>query len=202
MGTYFDGTSSFVNGNTAEWAGDVNWSATKLTTPYTGMPSHSAMYTLNSPQDGPYPKRPAVLLVPPTQTLWLGFSGSSTGDAGVFYQTVYVDGSVDAPRRLTLLSPSGTTRLNTSFNGATVAAVLIHLNTTSNAESSVTINSGTAVYAKTGTPPTLTGAHVPGEGHTGLRFSKPITRTYTQKRPDGRELITAATTLTEIGAWL
>lgn len=201
LGTYFDGSSRFVNGSVVSWASAENNSTSTMTTPIAGMPASSAVYQLSAPLGDDLPSRAAVLLVPPTKTLWVGFSGSASNGGGVHYRTVGVDGSISGPRALTLLSPSGSTRLNTSFDGASVSAVMIFLDTATLGSASVTLNSGTAVYATTGSPPTLTGLHTPGEGHTGLRFKEEITKTLVIQR-NNKNYITAAASLTEIGAWL
>lgn len=198
---YFDGSSVFMNGAEAVWVGVPDASYSTMTVPLAGMPALSATYTLTAPLAESVPPRAATLLVPPTQTLWIGFSGAASGGGGVYVRTVGVDGSISAPQLLTLLSPSGSTRLNTSFDGASVSAVLIYLDTVVTGAATVTLNSGSAVYAPTGTPPTLTGSHLPGEGHTGMRFQSAPVKTQVMKR-GGKNFITAGISLTEIGAWL
>lgn len=201
VGSYFDGSYRFADGRVAAWTGAANSSASTLSVFIANMPSFSATYSLNGPL-ATNPLRSAVLLVPPTKTLWLGFSGSQTGNGVVAVQPINIDGSYAAVQYPTLLSASGTTRLNTSFSGATYSAVIIYIDTTTAGAATVTLVSASAVYAATGTPPTLTGVHTAGEGHTGLRFAANPVRTYVQKRPDGTEFITAAVKFTEVGAWL
>ena len=201
VGTYFDGNTIFADGRTSKWTSTINASASTTFLPNANMPKYSAQYTLSAPLGTALPPRAAVLLVPPTKTLHVGFSGTAVNGGGVYALPVLLDGTLDMPQALTLLSPSGSTRLNASFSGATYSAVLLYIDTTTAGVSSVTLNSATALYAPTGTPPTLTGTHTPGEGHTGLRFSEEITEVQVLQRAN-KNYITAATAFTEVGAWL
>lgn len=198
-----DGSTKFLDGRVSTWNGAPNDSTSTGAVAYIGMPQNSAVYTISTPlTSGAYPRRSQVLLIPPTQTLWVGFSGSAVGDAGVYVQPVGLDGSLPVPTKLTLLPPGGSTRLNASFSGATYSAVIIYLDTSTLASTTITLNSGKAIYATTGTTPTLTGVHERGEGHTGMRFQSDITRVYQNERgTDGVQLISAAVSLTEVGAW-
>lgn len=203
VGVYFDGSALYTDGRAVSWSAAANNSASTLSVPVSGMPMRSATYTISTPlAPGAYPRRSSVLLIPPTQTLWLGFSGSSVGDAVIRVQPVNIDGSMPPPVSLTLLATSGSTRMNASFSGSTYSAVIIYLDTNTLGSSTITLNSGKAVYATTGTPPVLTGLHENGEGHTGMRFQSDITRVYHNLRGvDGTQLVSAAVSLTEIGAW-
>jgi hypothetical protein len=201
VGSYFDGNATYVSGSVATWTGNKNASTSTLTSPVYGMPAFGATYALTAPRTETFPSRAAVLLVPPTKTLWVGFSGDATGGAGVYARIIGVDGSIGVPQPLTLLSAGGSTRLNKSFSGSTVSAVVIYLDTTLVGSSTITLISGTAVYSDTGVTPTLTGDHTPGQGHTGLRFQSDPVKTQVMQR-GGKNLITAGISLTEIGAWL
>lgn len=205
VGTYFDGSTIYADGRRATWAGTEDASASSTFTPNANMPKYSAAYTLSTPLGGSLPTRAAVLLIPPTKTLHIGFSGTAVNGASVYVQPILLDGTGDMPQALTLLSPSGTTRLNTSFSGATYSAIAIYLDTTTVGVSSVTLNSGKAVYVTTGSSPILTGTHASGEGSTGLRFQSEILRTYISERGNGGDnvqMVSAAVSMTEVGAWL
>lgn len=167
----------------------------------TGLNPVSATYTMSAPMTTQLPPRASVHLVPPTKTLWAGFTGSATNGAGVYALTIGLDGSIGTPAPLTLLSAAGSTRLNVSYSGASVSAVMFFLDTETEGVSTVTLNHAKAVYANTGTPPTLTGVAIPGEGHTGLRFQSDPVKTQVMQR-NGKNFITAAVSLTEVGAWL
>lgn len=168
---------------------------------YNGDIPAAATYNLTAPRTEELPARAAVLLLPPGKTLWAGFSGSAVGGAGVYARTIGLDGSVGSPTALTLLNPAGSTRMNVSYSSASASAVLFYLDTNVAGAASVTLHNAMAVYADTGSPPSLTGAHIPGEGHTGLRFQSEPLKTHVMQR-NNKKFITAAASFTEVGAWL
>lgn len=140
-----------------------------------------------------------TLPVPEGYTLHLGASGSVTGDGKVYYQTVAADGTLGTPTALTLLAATSATRLNTTVSSASAAAVRIFLGRSATGASTVTLTSMMAQLRRTGVTPTLTGNHVPGEGHTGLMFAdEAIVETYAFINPPRKAL---ATTLVEVGGW-
>lgn len=201
VGTYFDGSYRFADGRVAAWTGAANSSASTLSVFIANMPTFAATYNLTGPLTA-NPDRAAVLLIPTGKTLYLGFTGSQTGNGVIAIQPIALDGTYAAVQTPALLSASATTRLNASFSSATYSAVIVYIDTTTTGAATVTLLSATAVYAANGVGQTLTGVHTPGEGHTGLRFASNPVRTYVQKRPDGTEFITAAVKFTEVGAWL
>ena len=150
---------------------------------------------------GLVPDRVLTLLIPPTQTLHLGFSGTAANGGVLRVQPINVNGTLAATSNLTLLSATASTRMNASFSGATYKAIQVYITSTTTTAGSVTLTSGKAVYAPTGTPPTLTGNHISGRGHTGLRMSKDPTLVYLQAR-NNKKYVSAAVELNEIGAWL
>lgn len=137
------------------------------------------------------------IAIPEGYTLWLGWSGSLTGDATLQFRTLSASGSPGSPTDLTPISPTSSARLNTSTGGA---SVLIGIsNKTSDTGGTITITSMMAQLWKTGITPTLTGNHVPGEGHTGLDFADDAAEeTYAYLYPPKKGL---STSLIEVGAW-
>lgn len=140
-----------------------------------------------------------VIPIPPTHTLHLGASGVATGAGVVQVRPINPDGSYAVVSNLTLLPPTSATRLNATFAGSSYAAVEVYITRTSASASTVALTSMLAQLWKTGVTPTLTGEHVPGDGHTGLMFADEArAETYQYINPPRRAL---ATTLVEVGAW-
>lgn len=110
--------------------------------------------------------------VPPTHTLRIGCTGASTGTAVVRAEG-WVNGgtSPSSTTDLTLLSETGSTRLNSSFSGASYNWVRVFYTRTSSAASTLTPISLMGQLWPTGYSPALTGAHLTGEGHTQLAFA-------------------------------
>ncbi len=157
-------------------------------------PIHGAAATAPTTEAGVF-----TIPVPEGYTLHLGASGSATGDGKVYYQTVAADGTLGTPTALTLLSATSSTRLNTSIASTSAVAVRIFLGRSTTATSTVTLTSMMAQLWKTGVTPTLTGNHIPGEGHTGLMFQdQAMVETYAYINPPRKAL---STSLIEVGAW-
>ena len=74
------------------------------------------------------------IAIPPTHTLNLGVSGLATGSGVVRVRPVNTDGSYAAPQELTLLSKSGSTRMNTTFAGSEFQAVEIYITRTDDSD--------------------------------------------------------------------
>lgn len=199
-GPYFDGSTKFLSGNAGEWTGTPNASTSTLalTSGY-NMPNNGAKYSLTG-IPGSVPERKLTLLIPEDRDLYLGFSGVASG-AAVRMQTVTRDGAYGPVQDLTLLDPNGTIRLNTKVSGGAYSAVQVYLTATVAGAATVNLVSSKAVYALPTETPDLTGDHMPGEGHTGLRFSAAPTMTYIQA-VNGRKKVSAAASFTEIEAWL
>lgn len=140
-----------------------------------------------------------TLPVPEGYTLHLGASGSVTGDGKVYYQTIASDGTLGTPTALTLLSATASTRMNASIASSSAVAVRIFLGRSATGASTVSLTSMMAQLWKTGITPTLTGNHIPGEGHTGLMFTdEAIVENYIYINPPRKAL---STNLVEVGAW-
>lgn len=137
--------------------------------------------------------------VPQGYTLHLGASGSATGDGKVYYQTIAADGTLGTPTALTLLAATSSTRLNTTITSSSAVAVRIFLGRSAATTSTVTLTSMMAQLWETGISPTLTGNHIPGEGHTGLIFADEArAESYVYISPPRKAL---STELVEVGAW-
>ena len=164
-----------------------------------GQPPRTATWNVTQ-QAGTYTKS-VTLVIPPTHTLHLGVSGVAPvgSTAVVRVDPILADGTVDTPVDLTLLSKSASTRMNTTFSGATYQAVRVYITRTTSAASTISITSMMAQLYKTGTTPTLPTTHYQGEGSTGLMFvDDAIVETYSYMFPPRKGI---ATTLVEVGAW-
>lgn len=140
-----------------------------------------------------------VIPIPPTHTLNLGVSGVATGTGVVRVDPILTNGSVGTAVNLTLLSKSGSARMNTTFSGATYQAVRLYITRTADTAATVSITSMMAQLYTTGTTPTLPTNHYQGEGSTGLMFADDaIVETYSYMYPPRKGI---ATTLVEVGAW-
>ena len=140
-----------------------------------------------------------TLAVPEGYTLRLGASGSATGDGKVYYQTIAANGTLGTPTALTLLAATSATRLNTSIASTSAVAVRIFLGRSAATTSTVTLTSMLAQLWPTGVTPTLTGNHIPGDGHTGLMFvDEARAESYVYINPPRKAL---STELVEVGAW-
>lgn len=164
----------------------------------TGMPKFGAQYTLN-------PNIPVtrehVLLIPSDKELAFGISATVTGSAVVRMQRVKLDGTLETLTSVTLLSPTGTTRINTVVSGATYKAVRLYITNTGATPATITLVSAVAMYKPITTAITYPTVHTEGEGHSGLRFEGAPTMQYIQSAP-GRSFVSAAAKFTEVGAWL
>ena len=89
-----------------------------------GQPPRTATWNVTQ-QAGTYTKS-VVIPIPPTHTLNLGVSGVATGSAVVRVDPILTNGSVGTAVDLTLLSKSGSTRMNTTFSGATYQAIRVY----------------------------------------------------------------------------
>lgn len=144
-----------------------------------------------------------IIPIPPDQTLHVGVSGAATGTAVIHVIAHNIAAGTSAASNLTLLTDTSSTRLNASFSGASYDYVEIFWEwRTSSASSTMTVTSAMAQLWPTVTSPTLTGNHVAGEGHTGLRFfGDTFTHRY-QRMLTAENLKAVAFSLVEVQAWL
>jgi len=113
-----------------------------------------------------------VLPIHPDNTLWVGFRALAAGGGVVRVRPILQSGAYDTVVDLTLLSPASSTKLNSSFSGATYKAVEIYLSrTTGTLTSTMDIYSAIAQQWPTGYTPVLTGNWVPGAGANGCKFA-------------------------------
>lgn len=162
-----------------------------------GQPSRSATWNVSTAVNTAYKK--FTIAVPPTHTLYIGASGSATGSAVLQVKPILADNTYSTPVNLTLLDPAGSTRMNTTFSGATYSAVEVYITRTSDAASTITLTSMMAQLYKNNTTPQLPTRHYQGEGSTGLMFAdEAVVETYTYLYPPRKGI---ATTLIEVGAW-
>jgi len=139
------------------------------------------------------------IVIPPTHTLNIGVTGSKTGDAVIRVVPINTDGSSATAVDLTLIGATSSTRMNATFSGATYQAVKIYITRTSTAASTISLTSMMARLVLTGRSLTLTGNHMPGDGHTGLEFADDArVENYIYMFPPRKGM---STTLVEVGAW-
>jgi hypothetical protein len=140
-----------------------------------------------------------TIAVPEGYTLHFGYSGAVTGNGRVYYQTIAADGTIGASTAITALSATSATRLNTTVASTSAVAVRFFIGATGAGAATVAITSMMAQLWPTGSSPTLTGEHIPGEGHTGLVFADAARpETYVYIDPPRKAL---STSLVEVGAW-
>jgi hypothetical protein len=143
-----------------------------------------------------------IIPIPPTYTLHLGVSGAVTGAAVQHVIAYNIAAGTSASSDLTLLTDTSSTRLNASFAGSSYDYVQVFNDwRTSSAASTATVTSRLAQLWPTGVTPTLTGNHIPGEGHTGLQFaSGSLDGSY--RVLDDSRYSSLGFSLVEVGAWL
>lgn len=161
-------------------------------------PYESAVYTVSGTA---LPQRQHTMLIPDDQQLVIGFSGSAVNGAVVRAQPILRSGALAPVQDFTLLSPSANVRMNKTFSGAVYKAVRLYVTTTGAGAGTLTLTSGKAVYAAQTASVAMSGSHIEGEGHTGLRFSSSPSYAYI-KAASGKKYATAAAKLVEVGAWL
>ena len=162
-----------------------------------GQPEDTAEFAITTLANTPMKK--ITLVIPPTHTLYLGASYVATGTGVVQVRPTKVDYTLDTAVNLTPLSHLGSTRMNTTFNGAVHSSVDIYLTRTDATASTVAITSMMAQLYQTGTTPTLPSNHYQGEGSTGLAFvDDAIVENYMYMFPPRKGI---STTLVEVEAW-
>jgi len=147
-----------------------NTAANTVNQPYRSVTYDVGTLTANTfPADG---YASAIIPIPTGMTLWLGVSGSATG-VGVVRAESWLNGASSAASssNLTLLSVTGTTRLNTSIASTSANYVKIGIARSSASAGTITPVSMMAQLWPTGTTPTLTGNFQSGQGNNGCKFS-------------------------------
>lgn len=143
-----------------------------------------------------------IIPIPPGYELRLGCSGTATGTAVVRVEPWVNDSTIPATASsLTLLSPSGSTRMNATV-ADTYAFVRVFITRTSSAASTITPRSMTAQLWKTGVSGSLTGDHRQGRGHTGLKFADDAIAEDYRLLTGGVPFRSLSTRLVEVGAWM
>jgi hypothetical protein len=162
------------------------------------LPSRSAVFSI-SDAPGSYTES-ATIVIPPTHTLHIGVTGSSTGHGVIKVNKIPVEGSaVTGPSILTLISPTSATRMNTTFSGEEYQAVEVYITRGADGASTVTLTSMMAQLYKNTVTPSLPSQHYTGEGSTGLMFvDDAIVETYSYMHPPRKGI---STTLVEVEAW-
>lgn len=113
----------------------------------------------------------ALIPIPPGYTLHIGYSGSATGTGQVVveaFNTPVVSAGVNV---LTPLSETGAQRTNLTVASTTAEYVKVYIRRTSYATSTVTIASMVAQLWPTGAISSVSGNHIEGKGHRGLKFT-------------------------------
>lgn len=112
-----------------------------------------------------------IIPIPPGYVLHIGCTGTSSG-TGVVRLESWANGatSAGATASMSLLSETGSTRMNATVSGNSYAYAKLFYSRTTTATSSVTPISAMGQLWPVGVTPTLTGVHVPGRGHSGLEF--------------------------------
>lgn len=167
-------------------------------------PLRSATWTTNNSTGYPVDRRRVMVLpIQPDHTLWIGFSGSSTGNSSVQIRPVQTDGSYGLTRNMTLLSPTGATRMNDSYPGGTFKAIEVFISQSVNGAGTITLTSGLAQQWRTGITPTLTGSHIRGQGNSGCRFetAAPVENYVQVVQGQRRHLKGMSANLIEVGQW-
>lgn len=160
-------------------------------------PARTATWNITT-DAGVFTKK-ATIVIPPTHTLHIGASGSSTGDGGVFVRPRNTSGIIGSPTELTLLDATAATRTNATFAGSSYQAVDVYVARSAATTSTVTLTSMIAQLYKTGITPQIPSHHIMGEGATGLEFiDDAIVETYSYMYPPRKGI---ATSLVEVEAW-
>lgn len=145
--------------------------------------------------------------IPPTHTLWLGFSGVLTGAAAIGIRPILPGGGYGTTTYVSaVLNPANNTQLQNAlqFQGILYTAVEVFLARTTSAASTVTLTSAMAQLWPQGVAPVLTGNHIAGQGNTGAKFSSDASpETYIMVDQSGtpRHYKGMSLDLIETGAW-
>lgn len=180
-----------------------------------GLPTQSIEFNTSSAATGSAAHRhhpderrfSTVVIIPPTHTLHLGFTGSVIGAGAIILKCRKRDGTDEYRTLTTLLAPDSTNGLGTtSVNGAAYAWVQIGLGNTGGGSAAVRLAAAIGQLWPIGITPSQTtgGRHIDGGGHTGLAFADDaITEEYIMVDPTSgseRHYKGLSTTLVEVGA--
>jgi hypothetical protein len=142
-----------------------------------------------------------IIPIPPDHTLWLGVSGAATGTAVARLTGYNIASASSSGSNLTLLTDTASTRLNTSLAGSSYDYAILDFRRTTSDASTLTVTSIAAELWPTGTTPTLTGSHKPGEGNSGCRFLGGSVESQYRLARDAARWEGLGFTLIEVGAW-
>lgn len=175
-------------------------------TPSNGYRQPQQQITLGVPHAAgtlpPRARHQVVIPIPPTHTLWWGWSGSRSGTGVVRAEAHHAAGGVTLVQNAAPLAVDGATRMAQSIPGSTYDYAVFGIARTSGVASSVTLASLIAQLHPTGVIPTLTGVHTAGQGATGCLFNgDAIPETYVSAHPS-RTAKGLSFGLIEVGAWL
>ena len=157
-----------------------------------GYPARSAVYKAN------LSSQTLWIPVPAGYTAWVGAHGSAVGDAGVLV-TPTAGAALLTPVKLTLLSVTSTTRVNTSFSDANSDGIQISLvNDGAGSEDTLTISGMIVQILPNGVTP-ATGGFISGQGNSGCQFLEKPTQT---PRSAALDRMGMSARLIETGTWL
>lgn len=140
-----------------------------------------------------------TFIIPPGHTLHLGGTGAVTGTGVVQVQRITTAGATSTVN-ITLAADSAAPDFPVTLSGDTYKAAKVYLARTSTASSTVRVTALRAQILPTGQTPSVD-RHIPGYGHSGLKFSNESRiETYIHKRT-GAKLIGASIALSEVEPW-
>lgn len=144
----------------------------------------------------------AVIPIPPTHTLRVGFTGTATAAASIRVRPINTSGVYQSTVTATLLGVSSGQITNLSYSGASFSAIEVWVAGSGlGTIGSLTLYSAHAELVPNTNPgpTTLSGSYAPGAGNTGCKFtSAAIVENYVML---DRTLKGMSTQLTEVGAW-
>ncbi len=196
----FTATNTFVKGTVVSISG-ISPSVYNLGTVIVASAT-STQFTVASTAIGTYVsggvasmERPQLYIpIPPTMVGWIGFHGSTTGTASVkVTPTVGVSG-LGVSVNLAPLTVSSTTRVNTSFDGASYSGILIELD----GVGVVTMSGLIIQILDVGETPEV-GGFISGQGNSGCKFAE---QPKLQNYSSAMDLVGMTAKLVEVGAWL
>jgi len=161
-------------------------------------PAKTAVFNLSNIEPITGANSYCTITIPPGKFLHLGASGSATGAAVVRVVPILANNAEDTAVNLTLLSATGSVRMNRVFSGDTYQAVKISMPTTVTPTSVLNLTSMMAQITDSNTTPAISN-HIHGEGHTGVEFATPVVQeSYVYIDPPRKA---TAFEMMEVGAW-
>ncbi len=150
----------------------------------------------------PRARHQVVIPIPPTHTLWWGWSGERSGSGVIRAEAHHALGETTLVQNAPPLPVEGSTRMSRSIPGDTYDYAVFGIARTSSTSSTVTIASLMAQLHPNGVEPSLSGPHIAGQGATGCLFNgDAIPETYVSAHPS-RTAKGLSFGLIEVGAWL